>query len=64
MIVEHALTYNNKLSASNIEYLTTKANRLGRIGKQLMRVYSQEDAEGTHIYFEVQNSSPTSPKAA
>lgn len=60
MIVEHALTYQSKLSVSNIEYLTTKANKLGRIGKQLMRVYSQEDAEGTHIYFEVQNSSPSS----
>ncbi len=64
MIVEHALTYQSKLTVSNIEYITTKANKLGRIGKQLMRVYSQQDAEGTHIYFEVQNSSPLTPQAA
>lgn len=56
MIVEHALTYKSRLSVSNIEYITTKANKLGRVGKQLMRVYSQEDAEGIHIYFEVQNT--------
>lgn len=56
MVTEHALTYQEKLSVSNIEYITTKANRLGRIGKQLMRVYSQQDREGTHIYFELQNS--------
>lgn len=54
MITEHAITYKDKLSADDISYIIKKANRLGLTGRQVARVYSQEDDEGTHIYFEVE----------
>ena len=53
MIREHAITYNNQLSNSELEYICGKANHLGRKGRKLTRVFQEDDAEGTHIYFEV-----------
>lgn len=50
---EHAIVYKERLTAENLDYVCRKANKLGRRGHHLTRVYMQEDAEGTHIYFEV-----------
>jgi|GEM_PF-5387696 len=52
MINEHAITIKNEISASDLEYIIKKANKLGKQGREITRVYSQEDGEGKHIYFE------------
>lgn len=53
MLREHALTYQEILTVSELEYLCTKANKLGLKSKSITRMYQEEDAEGKHIYFEV-----------
>lgn len=53
MVNQHAVTYREKISITDLEYLIKKSNKLGRMGKAVIRVYQQEDREGTHIYFEV-----------
>lgn len=53
MLNEHAVTYIEKLSMKDLEYLIKKANRLGKRGRDVVRVYQQEDSEGNHVYFEV-----------
>lgn len=57
MIDEHAITYRDKISDRDLEYLIKKANRLGKNMREIVRVFQKEDAEGIHIYFEV-----TSPR--
>ena len=53
MLNEHAVTYQGKLSMKELEYIIKKSNRLGTRGREVMRVYQQEDSEGIHVYFEV-----------
>lgn len=53
MLNEHAITYNEKISMKDLDYLVKKANRLGKSGREVINVYQQEDAEGFHVYFEV-----------
>lgn len=53
MLNEHAITYVEKISMDKLEYLVKKANKLGKSGREIMRVFQQEDAEGHHVYFEV-----------
>jgi len=53
MLHEHAITYQDKLSVKDIDYLAKKANRLGRVGRVVMRVHEETDSEGTHVYFDV-----------
>jgi len=55
MLNEHAITYKERLSIADIDYIIKKSNRLGRNGKEVVRVYQQEDDEGFHVYFEVQS---------
>lgn len=55
---EHALTYRDKITMKELDYLVKKANRLGKIDKDIVHVYQTEDAEGYHIYFEVNGHSP------
>ena len=54
MLHEHALTYTDKLSVKQLDYLIKKANRSGLLGKTISRVYQEEDSEGIHIYFETE----------
>lgn len=49
---EHAITYRGELTPRDIDYLAKKANRLGRKGREILRVYQEEDAEGKHVYYE------------
>lgn len=53
LIHEHAITYTDQLKMADLEYLTLKANRLGRVGRQLMAIHTETDEEGTHVYFDV-----------
>jgi Holliday junction resolvase RusA-like endonuclease len=53
MIKEHALSYKDDLSESNLDYLTKKANLLGLSGRQIIRAYLEDDTEGKHVYFAV-----------
>jgi len=55
MINEHAITYRDKLSVEDLDYLVRKSNRLGRLGREISRVYTQSDRDGMHVYFEVDN---------
>lgn len=53
MLIEHAITYQERINMSNLDYMVKKANRLGKSGREVIRVYQEEDSEGVHIYFEV-----------
>jgi len=53
MPTEHAITYIANISMKELDYLVKKANRLGKIGKEIVRVYQEEDGEGCHVYFEI-----------
>lgn len=56
---EHAITYSEPLTVAQIQYLCQKANKLGKRHKHISRVYQEEDAEGKHVYFEVENETPS-----
>lgn len=53
MIREHAITYKDRLSLEQLEYLVKKSAKLATAGKAITRVSSDEDGEGIHIYFDV-----------
>lgn len=53
MLHEHALTYQDQLSIADLEYMSKKANKLGRLGREIIRVHEEKDSEGTHVYFDV-----------
>lgn len=53
MLNEHVITYKEKISMRDLEYLVKKANKYGKNGRVIIRVYQQEDEEGFHLYFEV-----------
>lgn len=52
MIQEHAITVKRDISGADLGYMVKKAHRIGLSGRQLVRVYAQEDEEGKHYYFE------------
>lgn len=54
MVREHAITVKDQLSIADIDYLVRKANHLGIIRRKIYNVFSEQDPEGTHYYFEVQ----------
>ena len=53
MVHEHAKTYQDQLSVADLDYIIKKANRLGKSGREIVRVHEEIDAEGTHVYFDV-----------
>ena len=53
MLHEHAITYQDQLSIADLDYITKKANKLGRSGREVLRVHEEKDSEGTHVYFDV-----------
>lgn len=53
MLTEHAITYRERVTIQDLDYLVKKANRLGKSGREVVRVYQEEDSEGYHVYFEV-----------
>lgn len=52
MINEHAITVKGEVTMADLDYLVKKANKIGKQGREIVRVYMQEDGEGKHIYFE------------
>ncbi len=56
MVDEHAITYQEKLSVRDLDYLVKKANKLGQKGRFVKRVHQDEDDEGIHIYFETEGN--------
>ena len=53
MVHEHAKTYQDRLSVADLEYIIRKANKLGRSGREVVRVHEEIDSEGIHVYFDV-----------
>lgn len=53
MLREHAITYHEKLSISQLDYLVKKANRLGLANRSVIHVHEEKDSDGTHIYYDV-----------
>lgn len=53
MVIEHAITYQDQLSTADLDYIIKKSNKLGIIGREVVRVHEEKDAEGTHVYFDV-----------
>ena len=54
MVNEHAITFHDRLTPDQLDYVIRKANRLGSNGRAIVRVYMETDNEGTHLYFETQ----------
>lgn len=53
MLHEHAITYQDKLTIKELDYIVKKANKLGRIDREVVRVHEESDSEGVHVYFDV-----------
>lgn len=53
MLHEHAITYHDKITIAELNYLICKANKLGKAGRDIFRVHEETDEEGTHVYFDV-----------
>jgi len=53
MLHEHAITYQDRLSVADLDYIVKKANRLGKNGREIVRVHEEKDSEGIHVYFDV-----------
>ncbi len=53
MLHEHAVTYNGQLSVADLDYIIRKANKLGRIGRDIIQVVEEIDDEGIHVFFDV-----------
>lgn len=54
MINEHAITAKDNLNLEQINYLVQKANFLGIKNRKILNVFTQEDNEGLHYYFETE----------
>jgi Holliday junction resolvase RusA-like endonuclease len=52
MINEHVLEY-QKLTQENIAYIASKANSLGFSKREIHRVYTIEDGDKKHLFFDV-----------
>lgn len=57
MINEHAKTVKDQITVDDLNYMVNKANKLGLSGRQVIRVFMQEDNEGKHYYFECEGLS-------
>ncbi len=53
MLHEHAITYVDRLSIQDLDYIVKKSNKLGRIDREVLRVHEEHDSEGNHVYFDV-----------
>lgn len=53
MLQEHAITYQDRLSIADLDYLVRKSNKLGESGRRVIRVHEESDNEGVHVYFDV-----------
>lgn len=51
---QHGITYQDRLSMADLEYLIKKANHLGTLEKRLVCITEESDDEGIHIFFIVE----------
>jgi len=56
MIKEHALTVKGEIKIEDLDYMVKKANRLGTKGRKVVRVYTEQDNEGHHYYFDCEQT--------
>lgn len=61
MLHEHAITYKDQLSLTDLDYILRKANKLGMNNKHLVYVHQETDKEGTHLYFNIENKNENHP---
>jgi Holliday junction resolvase RusA-like endonuclease len=54
MIDEHAKTVKEPITMEDLAYLVKKANTLGKMDREVKRIYAEEDDDGKHIYFVVE----------
>lgn len=54
MVNEHAKTVVEEITMEDLDYMVKKANKLGLANRQIVRVFSEKDNEGEHIYFQVE----------
>lgn len=59
---EHAITIREKCSISEISFLVKKANRMGKMNRDVHSIFSKDDDDGSHIYFEVDDLKPLSER--
>ena len=53
---EHAITYKDRLSLADLDYIIKKSNKIGRGGREIVRVHEESDNEGIHVYFDVEGN--------
>lgn len=51
MIKEHALLIKKEITIQNLEYLVTKANKLGLRNRVITGITEEKDFEGKHIFY-------------
>lgn len=54
MIKEHAMTVVGMLTDEQLNCLSKKANKLGLQNRKIVRLFSEENGSGQHLYFEVE----------
>lgn len=54
MLHQHAVTYKDRLSIADLDYIVKKANKIGKNDGEVVRVHEESDEEGIHVYFDVQ----------
>jgi Holliday junction resolvase RusA-like endonuclease len=58
MVHEHAITIHQNCSIEQISFLVKKANRLGKMNREIHNIFSTDDDDGSHIIFEVDEMTP------
>lgn len=58
MTQEHAITISQQCSIDQISYLVKKANRLGKMNREIHAIWTHDDEEGSHIFFDVDDLKP------
>ncbi len=53
MTTEHAITIKNDVTLSDLEYLIKKANRIGKLDKDILRIFIESDEDGQHVYYDI-----------
>jgi len=46
MLNQHAITYKDHITISDLDYMIRKANRLGKSNREIVRIFQEEDDEG------------------
>jgi hypothetical protein len=55
MVTEYAARVSRNIDYTDLQYLCKKANKLGKEGFSIVRVFSKEDGDKIDIFFEIQS---------